>query len=116
MMSLPWTTRLSVDFFKSLVSISVQHGGQYVCLMVLVMETTISAYVQINHITNADINDSEKSLVLLLELLLIENLYGKYTLLSGFPAQAVSPYRTIFDLSLNPTCQKPRSSMGSMFS
>jgi hypothetical protein len=54
-------------------------------------ETTISAYVQINHVSNADIDDSEKSLVLLFELLLVKNLYGKYAVFSGSPKQVCQP-------------------------
>ena len=48
-------------------------------------ETTIAADVKINHVADSDIDDSKKSLVLLLELLLIENLYGKYTILGRSP-------------------------------
>jgi hypothetical protein len=51
----------------------------------LVKETTIAADVEVNHVADSDIDDSKKSLVLLLELLLIENLYGKYTIFGCFP-------------------------------
>ena len=76
--------------------------------------TTISAYFQINHIADADVDDSEKALVLLLELLLIENLYGKYAVFCGFPGPGVS--RCHPWLATKPTCQRLRSNMGSVFS
>jgi hypothetical protein len=94
--------KFAVDYkiVRRLFQIPRQHlcrgGSQYLCVSVSVKNTTISAYVQINHIANADIDDSEKPLVLLLELLLIKNLYRKYAIFSSFPGQVVSPHCLIF--------------------
>jgi hypothetical protein len=95
--------KFAVDYkiVGRLFQVPCQHlcrgDSQYLCVSVLVKNTTISAYVQINHVANADIDDSEKPLVLLLELLLIKNLYCKYAVFSGFPGRVVSPHCVIID-------------------
>ena len=46
---------------------------------------TILPGAEINDISNADIDDAEESLILLLELLLVKYLYRQYALLRGAP-------------------------------
>lgn len=46
---------------------------------------TFSWNIQINYITDTDVDDAEESLVLLLEFLLIEDLYCKYAVLRCSP-------------------------------
>ena len=52
---------------------------------------TISAGVKVNCAPNADVDHTEKALVLLLELLLVEYLNCKYALVIDSPVRCVSP-------------------------
>jgi hypothetical protein len=47
---------------------------------------TISAHVQVNHITNADIDDSQEALILLLEFLLVKDLDRKDAVFRDSPS------------------------------
>lgn len=51
---------------------------------------TISAGIQVNHTSNAYVDHAQKALILLLELLLIEDLYRKYALVIDSPVCIVS--------------------------
>ena len=86
MINLPWTTRLSVDFLRSRVSIS---------RMCVSTETvtgqrldTISSSVEVNHVANADVDHSQEALILLLEFLLVKDLDGEDAVFRRFPANA----------------------------
>ena len=76
------------------------------------MTHTVAADVHINHIADADIDDAEKALVLLLEFLLVENLNGQNAVFRRFPA---IPSATVHRIRLSSarTCQRPHSSKGS---
>lgn len=52
-------------------------------------EHTITTDVQIDNATYSDIDDTKKALVLLLELLLVEYLYGKYAVVGCSSAQVL---------------------------
>ena len=91
-MSLPLTTRLSFDFRRSLVSISVCCIS--VCWKDLVaVILTISTYVQIKHAADAHVDYSEETLVLFLELLLVKDLNCEYTLVGRAPVIFVSVFK-----------------------
>jgi hypothetical protein len=84
MISLPLTTRLSFDFRRSFVIISayVSIGcTSQRCFQI----RTISTSFEIDGLADMDIDDAKKALVLLLELLLVEYLYGEDAVGSGFP-------------------------------
>lgn len=49
-------------------------------------EQTISAHIKFNDIADADVDDAEKPLILLLKFLLVEYLYGKDAVFCNFPA------------------------------
>lgn len=49
--------------------------------MNITTEFTIASHLKVNHIANAHIDDTQKALVLLFELLLVEDLNGKNTVL-----------------------------------
>jgi hypothetical protein len=84
-MSLPWTTMLSFDFFRSRVSISA-------VLLVpwfIVWDKksgTVAPRVEVYDRAYADVDDAEEALVLLLELLLVKDLNGEDTLLVDAPS------------------------------
>lgn len=75
-MSLPLTTRLSLDFRKSLVIISdgVSHRWH---VDSMVTRPTITTGVEIHDTPNPNVHDAQKALILLLELLLVEYLHGE---------------------------------------
>jgi len=73
MMSLPWTTRLSLDFFSSNVSISSDKISISVMNEVDAART-VASEPQIQHIANSHIYNAQESLVLPLELALVEYL------------------------------------------
>lgn len=82
--SFPCTTRLSLDFFKSLVSISTKrkplvHTFEKTKLGCFTKgeKLTITAHLSVDDVSDAHVDNTEKTLVLLLELLLVENLNGK---------------------------------------
>lgn len=57
---------------------------------------TVSASVKINDGANADVDDTKKALILLLELLLVKYLYRQYTVLSHSPARSISIFRSFW--------------------
>ena len=82
MISFPCTTRLSFDFFRSLVSISKKAtivSPTSIKKSHRERKHTITTHLSIDDIPNAHINHAEESLILLLEFLLVENLDGKDT-------------------------------------
>ena len=89
--SLPLTTRLSLDFRKSLVIISEMcqplfkvRYPQYV--------HTFSPHVELDDASYTNIDDPEEALILLLEFLLVENLHSKDAVLGRSPVSAFSMY------------------------
>jgi hypothetical protein len=48
---------------------------------------------EINHISNPDIDHTQESLILLLELLLVEYLYSEYTIFRGAQVESLVPIR-----------------------
>lgn len=85
-MSLPCTTRLSVDFLRSLVSMwsGVVCPGHWLVVVSHAragLDSTVGIRCELYHITDPDIDDTEKPLVLLLELLLVKDLDGQYAVL-----------------------------------
>lgn len=88
-MSLPFTTRLSFDFRRSLVSISVCsvsmcYGEPPTGIL------TISTNVQVKHAADAHVDHSKETLVLFLELLLVKDLNCEYTLVGRAPVISIS--------------------------
>jgi hypothetical protein len=81
-MSLPWTTMLSLDFLRSRVSIS---AGQLARVYAPERVPTIAASVQVDDGADADVDDAEEALVLLLEFLLVEDLDRQHALLVDPP-------------------------------
>lgn len=75
-MSLPLTTRLSLDLRRSFVIISnrISHCDG---IRRVVTRHTITACVQVYDTTNANIHHTKKALIFLLELLLVEYLYSE---------------------------------------
>ena len=73
MISFPCTTKLSFDFFKSRVSISRKCQPR-ICAHRRQVACTICTDVQIDDRTDSNINDTQESLILLLELFLVEYL------------------------------------------
>jgi hypothetical protein len=112
MISLPCTTRLSFDFFRSRVSISVGTlvGSTRNCKIEF---RTIFAIWKFHHISDSDVYYSQEALILLLELLLIKHLNCEYTVLGCTPRYGSAPPNTL--LSRNPTYRMSHSNMGSMF-
>jgi hypothetical protein len=90
MMSFPWTTRLSLDFFRSRVKVSVGTWGTISisngCWKGSLLRTIPSKF-KVEHVGDFEIDNAEKPLVLALKLLLVENL-NRYD-------------RTLVDVSLN---------------
>ena len=82
----PCTTRLSVDFFKSLVSISL--GLSAKACGQLGIWLTISTHVKVNDIANSYVDYTEEALILLLELLLVEDLNCQHTVLICAPGDS----------------------------
>ena len=82
-MSLPWTTMLSLDFLRSRVSIS---AGLLARVDAPERVPTITASVQVDNGADADVDDAEEALVLLLELLLVEDLHRQHALFVDPPA------------------------------
>ena len=84
--SLPCTTKLSVDFLRSRVIITVNHI-QSVCSIPIPDTSllTILSGRKIDDISNSNIDDAQEALVLLLELLLVEYLDRQYTFFRGTP-------------------------------
>lgn len=87
--SLPWTTMLSLDFFKSRVSISENTSASRSCERDT-EKGTIAPRIEVNHRAYADVYDAEEPLVLLLELLLVKDLNGEDALLVHAPAACIS--------------------------
>lgn len=78
--SLPLTTRLSLDLRKSRVSISARDIRT--CTTTTTMSArTIAASVKVDDAADAEIDDSQKALILFLELFLIEYLDGEDALI-----------------------------------
>ena len=74
-MSFPCTIRLSLDFLRSRVSISGSLNElEYVDAPKEDTEPTFSAHIKVYDRPNADIDDTQKTLVLLLKFLLVEDL------------------------------------------
>ena len=88
-MSLPLTTRLSFDFRRSLVSISVRCISMRRQVLIAVIHT-ISANVQIKYAADAHVDHSEEALILFLELLLVKDLNCENTLVGRAPVELVS--------------------------
>jgi hypothetical protein len=94
MINFPCTTRLSVDFLRSRVSISKSRQKKSVCIHersrprthIALRGSTVTTHLQVNNIPNSNIYNPEKTLVLLLKLLLIEYLDCKYAVFIHFPA------------------------------
>lgn len=88
--SLPCTTRLSVDFLRSRVSISVNHGQclscQYWSRESRMTELTLLIGREVDDISNSYIDDSQESLILLLELLLVKDLNCQDAVLRNTPS------------------------------
>ena len=84
--SFPFTTRLSLDFRRSLVSISVL-VSIYRFASCGVQLPTVSASIQVDDAAYADVDHAQKALVLLLELLLVEYLHGKDAFLCHTPVR-----------------------------
>ncbi len=106
--SFPCTMRLSLDFLRSLVSISAWHGSvpRHIELDRRI-KYTVTPNLQVNHRAYTDINDPQKPLILFLELLLIKYLYCQYAFFICSPvpdqhrlAQAYAGFHT---------CQSSRS-------
>lgn len=110
-MSFPLTTRLSFDFLRSRVIISVTIVSHI--LKSKKCRITFSTNIKIEHAANADIDDSKKALVLLLELLLIEDLDGEDTLVRCSPIHSFSFWPRMIVRIVFLTCQSSRSSTGS---
>ena len=72
-MSLPWTTRLSLDFFRSMVSISASEMSAHVESYIAWLRT-VTTKLEIEHIADPDIDNSKESLVPSLELALVKDL------------------------------------------
>jgi hypothetical protein len=90
-MSLPLTTRLSFDFRRSLVSISVH--GISICRRACILKAhTVSANVQVKHAADAHVYNSEEALVLFLELLLVKDLNCQYAFVCCAPIGLVSTF------------------------
>jgi hypothetical protein len=87
-MSLPCTTMLSLDFLRSRVSISMVALVLYI--LSITRRHTIAARVQVNHRPYTDVYDSQKALVLLLELLLVKDLNCQNALFVDSPAPDIS--------------------------
>jgi hypothetical protein len=87
-MSLPCTTMLSVDFLRSRVSISAVVS--VLNTVVLGIRRTVAARVQVDNRAYADVDDAEKALILLLELLLVEDLDRQHALFVDSPAPCIS--------------------------
>jgi hypothetical protein len=51
------------------------------------MFPTIAASIEVDHAPDADVDDPEETLVLLLELLLVKNLYGQHAFLGDSPVE-----------------------------
>ena len=56
------------------------------------VKLTIGANLKIYNGAYADVDDSKKSLILFLELLLVKNLYGQSTVFIGFPREPIRKY------------------------
>ena len=78
MISLPWTTRLSFDFFSSRVKVSIkadpQTADQQCNRTKSSLKHTVTTQIKINDVGSADVDDPKKALVLALELLLVKDL------------------------------------------
>jgi hypothetical protein len=51
---------------------------------------TVSTSVQVHDVAYPDIDDAEKPLILLLELLLVKYLYGQDAIFSNFPTRRLA--------------------------
>lgn len=69
-MSLPWTTRFSFDFFRSLVNISI------ISVLLRAKNSTVSTERKVEDVTHATVDDAKETLVFLFELPLVEYLYS----------------------------------------
>ena len=83
-MSFPFTTRLSLDLRRSLVSISKPLLA-FTATLYHMNVPTVSSRIQVNDAANAHIDNAQKALILLLELLLVEDLDCENALLGDFP-------------------------------
>jgi hypothetical protein len=88
--SLPCTTMLSFDFLRSRVSISAYCQC---CTSCRSLGPTITTRVQVDYRPYADIYNTEKALVLLLELLLVKDLNRENALLVDSPARVLASVR-----------------------
>jgi len=73
-MSFPWTMRLSLDRFRSSVSISNQCSQSASGDEGMRILRTMTSQLQVEHIANFDIHHSQEALILSLELALVEDL------------------------------------------
>ena len=98
--SLPLTTRLSLDFRRSRVSISVTRCQPPCapCQHVPRKRPTIAADIEVDNTSQSHVDNSEEALVLLLKLLLIKYLDRQYTLFGRSPVTCwyVSPPHTLY--------------------
>ena len=86
--SFPFTMRLSLDFFKSLVSISKTYFERRIIhISHVTKQHTISAHLKIHDRPYTDIDDTEKPLIFLFEFLLVEDLNGQNTFLISSPTR-----------------------------
>lgn len=79
------------------------------------MFLTIGICREIDHISNANIDDAQKALILLLELLLVEDLNRQYAVLIRPTAERVSASGLLVGSHML-TGRNSRSSTGSAFS
>ena len=95
-MSFPCTARLSVDFFKSRVSIWSMFGHQSQQMVlrlgwcVNVLWPTISIGCQLNNVADTNIDHPKESLILLLELPLVEHLHGENAVFIDLAAESLA--------------------------
>ena len=87
-MSLPCTTMLSLDFFKSRVSISVRAMSG--CSLSRQVLLTVAPGVEVDDAPYTHIDDAQEALVLFLELLLVKDLHCQYAVLGDPPIRMLA--------------------------
>lgn len=73
---------------------------------------TIFTILKVNHISNADVDHTQETLILLLEFLLVKHLNRKYAILGRVPVSTRVSMSHGTGGHKNPTGQKTRSSKG----